>query len=511
MPGIITRGRTANEHAGDRPVAVIDVGSNSVRLVVYDAAKRVPVPVFNEKVLCGLGRGLDTTGRLHPNGFSLALHALQRFAALTHAMGVDDIIIVATAAVREAEDGPEFIAAVKRECGLQVQPIPGEEEARLSALGVLAAMPGADGLMGDLGGGSFEIVRLRDGAFREQATLPIGPLRSSGNRAVRGPEAEREIDRHLAEADWLKAARGGTFYAVGGAWRALARVHMNYMKYPLRVTHHYEIPGPQARTFAEMIASLSRDTLKKTPGISKKRIEAMPFAAFLLKRLIEESGVSRIVFSAHGIREGCVFDRLPEAMKAEDPLIAACRNVAWMTGRAAADGETLYHWMTPAFPNESEREARLRRAACLLADMEWSEHPDYRVEHALLRILRYPLIGVDHPGRAYMGLSVASRHARVRGSLYDRFLRPLLDDAESNRARATGLAMRLGYTVSGGVISLLEQTVLRREGGSLVLELPDHADVLVGDVVQRRFRSLAKQLECEPRVSFVKPPEKVSA
>ncbi len=507
MTGVITRGRVANGTAGDKPVAVVDVGSNSVRLVVYDGAKRVPIPVFNEKVICGLGRGLDASGRLHPKGYLLALQSLQRFAALTDAMGVDDITVFATAAVREASDGPEFVDRVALECGLRVRPIPGEEEARLSALGVLSAYPGATGLMGDLGGASVELVELRQGRLAKQATLPMGPIRSPAAIA----DTKRTIEGHLGALDWLGGARGGTFHAVGGAWRALARVHMTYMKYPLQVTHNYRIPGAEALTFSDMIANLSAGTLRAVPGISKKRVESVPFAAFLLKRLIEETGAANVVFSASGIREGCLFDRLPESVRKEDPLIAASRNLAWMTGRATADGETLYHWMTPAFPGEDRREARLRRAACLLADLEWSEHPDYRAEHALLRILRYPLIGVDHPGRAYMGLAVASRHSRIHKNLYNRFLRRLLDDREADRARATGLAMRVGYTVSGGVISLLEQTALRREGNNLVLELPKHADVLVGDVVQRRFKALAKALGCTPRVDYIKPAALVGA
>ena len=210
-----------------------------------------------------------------------------------------------------------------------------------------------------------------------------------------------------------------------------------------------------------------------------------------------------MLFSAYGLREGLIFDRLPESMKAEDPLIAACRNLAAMTGRATADGDALFRWMSPAFADETPAEARLRRAACLLADLEWSEHPDYRAEHALLRILRYPLIGVDHPGRAYMALAVASRHAKVSENLLAGFLRGLLDGAESSRARAAGLAMRLAYTFSGGVISLLEQTALRRDGNRLKLELPDHADVLVGDVVQSRFRTLAQELGCQPRIATI--------
>ena len=482
------------------PVAIIDIGSNSVRLVVYDAAKRAPVPVFNEKVLCGLGRGLDSNGRLNPEGAKQAHDSVRRFAALTTAMGVTDINAFATAAVREASDGREFTAAVEHDCGFRVHIISGEEEARLSALGVLAEIPHASGIMGDLGGASLEIVHLQGGESLQQATLPIGPLRMAC-----GPETITITDDYLSRTAWLRSARGGTFYAVGGAWRSWARMHMLRYDYPLSIAHHYEITAKTALEFTEVIALLTPHALSGFAGLEQARAGSIPFANMLLKRLIEESGVSSVLFSAYGVREGFIFDRLPDSLKAEDPLIAACRNLAEMTGRATADGDALFRWMSPAFVDETPDQERLRRAACLLADLEWSDHPDYRAEHALLRILRYPLIGIDHPGRAYMALAVASRHAKVSEKLLARFLRGLLDGAGSSRAKAAGLAMRLAYTFSGGVISLLQKTALRREGDRLILELPNHADVLVGDVVQSRFRTLAQELGCQPCIATVAP------
>jgi len=353
------------------PVAVIDIGSNSVRLVVYDAAKRAPVPVFNEKVLCGLGRGLDATGRLNPEGATLAQSSVHRFAALIEAMGVTDINAIATAAVREAADGAAFQAAVEEDCGFPIRVISGEEEARLSALGVTAEIPEAEGVMGDLGGASLELAHLQGGENRNQATLPIGPLRLAcgPETGAGGEESGHSLDDRLAAAPWLPAAKGGTFYAVGGAWRSWARMHMNHVDYPLRIAHHYEIRAAAADEFAAELAALAPDALAELPGFDNARADAIPFANLLLRRLIERTGVARVLFSAYGVREGLIFDRLPDALKAEDPLIAACRNLAAMTGRATADGDALYRWMSPAFAEESPDEARLRRAACLLADL----------------------------------------------------------------------------------------------------------------------------------------------
>ena len=487
------------------PVAVIDIGSNSVRLVVYDAAKRAPVPVFNEKVLCGLGRGLDETGRLDAEGAKLAQSSVHRFAALTQAMGVTDINAFATAAVREATDGAAFQAAVEEDCGFPIRVISGEEEARLSALGVTAEIPQAEGVMGDLGGASLELAHLRSGENTNQATLKIGPLRRAYGSVKDGCIGEYTdgLDDQLASVPWLQSARVGSFYAVGGAWRTWARMHMSHADYPLSIAHHYEITANSALNFVAQISALPLDALANLPSFESSRAEAIPFANLLLKRMIELTGVTSVLFSAYGVREGLIFDRLPKKLKVEDPLIAACRNLAAMTGRATADGDALFRWTSPAFADETENEARLRRAACLLADLEWSEHPDYRAEHALFRILRYPLIGVAHPGRAYMALAVASRHAKVDEDLIKSALHGLMDKEETSRARAAGLAMRLAYTFSGGVMSLLQQTALKRDSNRLKLELPAHADVLVGDVVQSRFRSLAQELGCEPQISSV--------
>ena len=456
-------------------------------------------------MLSGKGRGLDANGRLNAEGAKLAQSSVHRFAALTQAMGVTDINAFATAAVREATDGAAFQAAVEEDCGFPIRVISGEEEARLSALGVTAEIPQANGVMGDLGGASLELAHLQYGENVNQANLRIGPLRRAYSpvQDEKGDWNGDGVDNHLAATPWLQSARGGSFYAVGGAWRTWARMHMRRANYPLSIAHHYAITASSALDFATEISTLPPNALANLPGFENSRAEAIPFANLVLRHIIEMTGVANVLFSAYGVREGLIFDRLPKKLKAEDPLIAACRNLAAMTGRATADGDALFRWTSPAFADETEGEARLRRAACLLADLEWSEHPDYRAEHALFRILRYPLIGVAHPGRAYMALAVASRHAKVDEALIERALHGLMDKAETSRARATGLAMRLAYTFSGGIMSLLEQTALKRDGNRLKLELPAHADVLVGDVVQSRFRSLAQELGCQPRISRV--------
>lgn len=502
MPGILTWATSSAPSDEDIPVAVVDIGSNSIRLVVYEGRHRTPVPVFNEKVLCGLARGLNKTGRLSSSGVKMALASLARFRALTDAMGVQGIDVIATAAVRDAENGQDFVDAVRDRCNFDVRIIDGEEEARLSAMGVLSGIPEADGLMGDLGGGSVELVRVGDADTGEHVTLPLGPLRLIDAAGGNLSKARKVIDKHLADLPWLAEAKGKRFYPVGGAWRALARVHMAQTGYPLHVIHQYSIRAKAMLEFTRLVSRLSASTLRKTPGVSRQRIEGIPYAAYLMQRLVEMSGVESVVFSAYGLREGCLYDQLSEAERAVDPLISIAQWQAERTGRATADGDFLFNWMSPIFPDEDERQRRLRRAACHFADIGWSEHPDYRGEMVFQRILRHPTVGTDHPGRVFIALSVASRHAVLKKELIRAEAGTLLKAEEEARARAVGLAMRLGYTFSGGVISLLEQMRLHRHKDTLTLSLPDHADILVGDVVERRFRALARLLSCDAEIEY---------
>lgn len=500
MPGILTRERRGD--AGGGPVAVIDIGSNSIRLVVYESARRTPIPIFNEKVLCGLARGLNSTGKLSDEGVKMALSSLARFRALTDAMGVTRIDAVATAAVRDAANGGDFVAAVRGRCGFDVRILSGAEEARLSAQGVLSAIPEADGLMGDLGGGSVELVRLGGGETGAHATLPLGPLRLADAGDVGVSKVRKLIDKELAGLPWLSEAKGKRFYPVGGAWRSLARVHMAQTGYPLHVIHQYTIRAKPMLDFTRLVSQLSPNTLRKTPGVSRQRVDSVPYAAYLMQRLVEMAGVHDVVFSAYGLREGCLYDRLPAADRRVDPLLAACRWEAERVGRATADGELLFNWMSPLFPGEAPRQTRLRLAACHLADIGWSEHPDYRAEMVFDRILRHSTVGTDHPGRVFMALCVASRHTMLKKEIIREQAGTLLSDEDEATARIVGMAMRLGYSFSGGVISLLAQMRLRRDANKVTLSLPDHADILVGDVVERRFHALAKQLSCDPAIEY---------
>ena len=476
-------------------VAVIDVGSNSTRLVVYKGPRRAPLPILDEKVPCGLGRGMDAEGRMSPQSMDLALRTISRFVDIARSMGVSGIRAVATAAVRNAANGPGFKNAVERECGISLRVLSGMEEAKLSALGTLCAIPEADGIVGDIGGGSLELVEVCEGEIGNHATLPLGtiPLLESGL----GPAKARKklIAPLLDELPWLENAKKKTFYAIGGSWRALAKKHMESEDYPLRIVHGYSLSRSRAVSMAREISEMSSGSLQDLWILGRNRVESAPYAAALMKSLLRKTDVDNLTFCTYGLREGCIYDDLSPEQRSLDPLVVMCEEIALKMGRSVEDGKVFCRWMEAAIPDEYSEDPRLRLAACHLSDIGISEHPEYRAEQVFLRILRMPFVGITHPERVRVAFSVASRHAAI-GNLVRRWeVSDFLSGGDIEEARVTGLALRLAYTVSGGVTRILESTRLERTGEKLTLHMPDQ--IPHPETVGRRLGALAKAVGCD--------------
>lgn len=484
------------------PIGVVDIGSNSVRLVVFDGLRRVPLPLFNEKVLCGLGAGLEHSGRLNAEGVSLALETLARFAGLAAAMGVEDLDLLATAAVRDAANGADFVQEAERRSGRPIRVLSGAEEARLSAQGVLSGQPGAAGAMGDLGGGSLEVVAIDSGSSGRWATLPLGPLRLIDATGGERDKALALIDRHLEGEDWLDQLTGRDFYAVGGAWRALARIHMEQTRYPLHMVHGYCIAQKEAEELTRLVGQMGKRQLGRLAGLPRRRLETLPYAALLLQRMLQRARPARLVFSSFGLREGWLFDRLSEQEKRLDPLLIAAQDWAATDSRFGDLGAAIAHWSAPLFPGENEAESRLRLAACHLSDIGWRYHPDYRAEQVLLRILRAQELCVEHRERAFVGLALYHRYGSERGNAALKAALPLLPSSRAKQAEVLGRALRLAYLLSGGAEEMLRRSRLERAPDSLRLMVPAQAPVPPGTTIERRLASLASALEM-PRSKVV--------
>lgn len=475
-------------------IGVIDVGSNSVRLVVFDGIARSPAYFYNEKVLCGLGAGLSETGRLSREGWVRAMAALRRFAALAGRMELSGLLAVATAAVREARDGPAFCDQVQRETGLMLHVASGAEEARLSAKGVLLGWPRAEGLACDMGGASMELAHLAGGEIGDCATSPLGPLKLADlpdDEAV--AKAVRKGVKALRKAVPGQAPR---LFLVGGSWRAIARLDMERVGYPLKVLHAYAPSVAQLQETLGWIQEQDQTRMSALTGTSTARLSLVPLAALVLAELLRRVEPGRVAISAYGLREGLLYRQMPEAMRALDPLIEACRHMEAAAARAPGFGDALCTWLAPLYPDAPEDEARLIRAACLLHDVNWRAHPDFRAELCLESVMRANFAGVNHAERAFLGLALFNRYkATAPGEDAGRYA-ALIDPGRAAAAAVLGRAMRLGSMLSGTALDVLEHARLGFDGARLTLTLEGPARDFAGEAVERRLTGLAARLGC---------------
>ena len=493
------------------PIAVIDVGSNSVRLVVYEGAVRSPTPLFNEKVLCGLGRSVATTGRLGAESVARALAALRRFHAIIRILRVKNVRAIATAAVRDAADGAAFITQAEEACGASIQILSGEREAELAAAGIMMGFRDPDGIVGDLGGGSLELIDIEGMHRRAAVTLPLGGLRLIDTSGGRMDRALGQTDDRLRSVDWLERGRGRTFYAVGGTWRSLARLHMEASAYPLRVMHGYQLDLAEALEFCARVRRAKKPSdLEGISDISKPRREVLPFGALVLERLLDRLKPARVIFSVFGIREGLLFSLLSESERAKDPLLSFALDYARLRSRSVAHAQELCGWTDSLFqapgPRESSDERRLRHAACLLSDIGWRAHPDYRGEQSLSVIANAALGGVDHEGRVFLALTVYFRHAGSDVDSSDglsEHLRGIVSRRTLKRARILGAAIRVAHMLSIGMPGVIDETKLFFEGDLLVLEVPQAHVALDGERLTRRLAALAGMLDRTSQIRHI--------
>jgi exopolyphosphatase / guanosine-5'-triphosphate,3'-diphosphate pyrophosphatase len=485
------------------PIAVVDIGSNSVRLVAYEGLTRSPTEIFNEKALCGLGREVQSTRLLAADAVQHALSTLKRFRALCDTMGVKRTLAIATAACRDAKNGPAFIKLAQRTIGAEIDVLSGGQEAELTALGVISGVHRADGVVGDLGGGSLELVDVRGTRARHGVTRPLGGLALADISGKSVKKAEKFVKKSLNGLPVLKACEDRSFYAVGGTWRSVARLHMWQTGYPLHVMHGYAIPADEALEFARLVHRVDVDTLSNIEVVNNARRPLLPYAALVLEYILRIGKPRQVVFSALGVREGLLYSLLKKKDKEKDALIEAARHLNQLRSRSPQHGEELIGWTDRFFATsgleETAEERRLRHAACLLADIGWRAHPDYRGEQSLNIIAHGGFSGIDHQGRAYLALAVFFRHV---GLVMDDELSPRLRELVStrllDRARVLGAALRLAYVVSAAMPAVLPKTPLAIERHRLALRLPGDYAALAGERVMNRLRSLARLIGREP-------------
>jgi exopolyphosphatase / guanosine-5'-triphosphate,3'-diphosphate pyrophosphatase len=469
----------------DGRIGIIDIGSNSIRLVVYDQLKRSPVPIYNEKVMCALGKGLASSGVLHPAGVELAKETLKRLLAMGRNMEITSLYVMATAAIRDAKDGANFARHLEETYDIDIDIISGDKEAKLGAHGVCASMHKPEGLTGDMGGGSLELVWVEAGHLTHNTSVPLGSLRmideSKGDRG----KLEKLIDKRFSELTWLDEHKAQNFYAIGGSFRALAKMHLTGANYPLRILHEYTVEAKPFLKFVQGIAEMSDDRMEKLPGVAGKRIPALPGAALVFARIIETAKPERIVFSTSGIREGYLYEKLSPYIRNQDGLLASCTEFATKSGRTTAYANELFTWMYSLVKQETESERRLRFAFCLLSDIALHIHPEYRAEWAFHRILFSAFTSLTHHERVTLALALYHRYQFKCKETWPSFT--LITESDRTWAKLVGSCANLAYHLSGSISGNLHNTVLTLGKNGVVLEFSADMKDVMGDAIKKRI------------------------
>lgn len=476
-----------------------------MRLVVYESLSRSPRPIFNEKSLCALGDGVATTGRLHADGMKKAHAALRRFRVLSDILGVGELHVIATAAARDASNGSEFLEAASRAIGAPITLLAGDREAELSAQGVVSGIDKPDGVVGDLGGGSLELIDIKGTHLGKGTSLPLGGL-TLMDASKHSPRAAVKIVREtLANSRILERVAGRSFYAVGGTWRALAKLHMSQRNYPLSVMHGYVIPAADAADFAGLVERVNTDTLISIESVNAARRPLLAYGAVVLEEIIRLARPSDIVISTNGVREGLLYEMLDPEQRRQDPLIVAASDFNSLFSRSPRHGEDLRDWtdgfMKSTHLEETVDERRLRHAACLLADVNWRAHPDYRSEESLNLVENVSFTGVDHPGRSFLALTASYRYQGVDQDVSPQ-LRALVSSRMLDKARILAAATRVAYLLSGAMPNVLPRTPVACVKTKLILTLPAELADLACDRLYNRLKQLARLIGREPAITI---------
>jgi exopolyphosphatase/guanosine-5'-triphosphate,3'-diphosphate pyrophosphatase len=485
---------------GARPVAVLDIGSNSVRLVVYERHARALTTLYNEKAACALGRGMAANGRLAEDAMERALTSIQRFQLVARLMQVGQVHILATSAVRDAANREGFVSQVEAIMEAPVTVLSGEEEAHFAALGVVAGWPDFQGMVGDLGGGSLELSTIGAGIDTGGESFELGVIRLQDDSNLDPAKAASIAKGRLKESSLRARKSGGMFCAIGGTWRTLAKIHQNLRGYPLHMVQHYRVPAEDMiKLCAEIVAANSGG--KSYPGAehsSSSRRELVPYGAAVMGEVLRIGGFAEIAFSAQGVREGFLYGRLDASERNIDPLVQGAEEMSVLRSRSPAHAHDLFEFTSKYFAAaevaESAEELRLRRVACLIADLGWRAHPDYRAEQSIDMVAYGSLTGIDHPGRAFLAEVLAVRYAGIKHKGVDAPVLALLQNETALRARLIGALYRVGYPMSAAMPGVLPRVNFSVEAGTLLLLLPADLAFLDGEHLRARldqFASLA--------------------
>ena len=483
--------------------AIIDLGSNSIRMLIYDNLLNSQIPVFNEKAICELGKNLDKTGKLDPKGSDFALSVLQRFKRILSNLKVKKFKIIGTAAIREATDSKLFVAKVEKILKKKVEVLTGIEEAENSALGVIIGFQRVNGVVVDLGGGSLEIARVEKNIIYEKISLPLGVLRLFNQPKRNKDKINSIISFYLNKIEWLRKGKTKNLYLCGGTWRTLLNAHIFKTNYPLSILHQYKLPAIEALKFSNRLSSVKLIKSEKLVGVTKSRTNYIPIGSYILSSLIKICDPSNILCSVSGVREGSLINKAYLNILKKDSLNRSVHFIALKKGDFGENYIKLYNFLKKIFPNKDENfPIRLLLPACSLSNFDWGLGTYQRAELVFHEVINSPILKLSHNDRIKLGLVSFWRHCSTKYYPDLEFLK-LLSNSEITACRRIGAALRFASSIS--VISSIFYEKIKiyvANEKTLILKVPKKYSQVISNQVQKRLKSLAEEMNLKQEIVY---------
>jgi exopolyphosphatase/guanosine-5'-triphosphate,3'-diphosphate pyrophosphatase len=473
-------------------LAVIDIGSNSIRLVIYEKGNRLLLPFFNEKIICGLGRNLHHNGNFTIEAKINSIKAVSRFVTIATAIKAEKLIVFATAAFRIAKDGKEFVQQIEKECSIKIEKLSGEQEAKLAAQGVLYSFPKADGIAIDLGGGSIELAYINNNEIGKLYSCNVGLLILQEKMRTEGEEGvKRYIKENLASINIEKY--NDTLYLTGGGFRYLAKLHMKFVNYPLAIINNYQISVKNFLEILDILRTKTKEQLEKLVE-DYSRSETLKESILLTQSLIEVLRPKNIIFCAYGVREGIALSSSTLQYQNEDALVASCKDILNNDYSASNQTEVLFQWVKQIFRCKIEKFNRLIKACCILSNIARYDHTEYKAELAFQKIIDSIISGITHKERVFIASTLFHRYKiKDKNNIMKHTLK-ILTPRMKMTAKTLGITLKLAHTFSVGIDSLLKDMKIYIKKNSLVLEISSNSQDLISDTVMKIAKLLAKNL-----------------
>lgn len=479
-------------HDSQTTLGVMDIGSNSIRLAVYEVTESKAYRlIYENKDSARLSQKINQDGSISSEAISTITPILSQFDAICANYGCHEVVVTATAAIRNASNREEIVNAIYEQTGLTVNVLSGEQEAYYGFLGVISTMDVNDGFIIDIGGGSSEITLFRDRKIVSSVSLPLGAVNGQEQYSHDGvwnehavTSLQNKIMELLSEHDWMKSAPQLPLIGLGGTSRTLGKLDQRRQDYPMNVAHYYKIEGTSLHYYEELLPYLSLEKRKALDGLSKSRADIIVPGIIILNTIYKYIQADCYIVSGTGLREGLLFEAehitLPDANQVVHFQV---KNILAFDNASSKKhlkhvhhvASSLYEAMISSsnYSQQSESDHTLLYAAAMLYQVGMNVRYHQYDKHTFYWLTHVPMIGLDHH-KTLICASIASGMTPNKKVLLP--YKSLLNEDDLSKIERLGVLLQLAIALDVSRTQSIEFLGANRSEDTLSLQLKAHKE-----------------------------------